>query len=477
MSQTTTGSPPTVDLFYLTFNAGKAFISSSVFAKHIYNAFKESARGADSLPELVAFSLQETSPLADAFRGPYFMNPYFSCYESALNLAAARYIADEEREHRPKDTPYTLVKTSNVSMTGIMLFARDPTALSNIKAAEVGFGAGDMANKGAVGLRLNFSKDSKVTELTFVSAHLAAMEWNLERRNKNWASLVSGLVFDNPRHIVDRDQANHGRNNEAQPLLFHPDTEKQLHDISIYKPGSHLFVAGDLNYRLSKTSPPSDAVFPAMDPDSVDYYPRFLSRDQLMAERRAGRTLHGLSEASIRFPPTYKLNISKTRGDGSTPTLARIAKAAEEDEEVEWTFATHRWPGWCDRVLYLDTPGWVDPHPDKQIKVMAYNCLPAVRTSDHRAVYLRAQVPVLSSQELTPPDNVQHLTPDGLVDPRIKLPVAIEPDAWEHREAVKKWEYIIGWSLAMAQSKQSIIIVTTVLLVGLSAWWFTPRSS
>lgn len=48
------GSPPVVDLFYLTFNAGKAFISSSAFANHIYNAFKESTNGDGHLPELVA---------------------------------------------------------------------------------------------------------------------------------------------------------------------------------------------------------------------------------------------------------------------------------------------------------------------------------------------------------------------------------------------------------------------------------------
>lgn len=45
---------PTVDVFYLTFNAGKDFISSRVFGKHIYNAFRESNVGTTFLPELVA---------------------------------------------------------------------------------------------------------------------------------------------------------------------------------------------------------------------------------------------------------------------------------------------------------------------------------------------------------------------------------------------------------------------------------------
>lgn len=384
---------------------------------------------------IVLSSLQEVAPLTDAFRGSYFLDPYLSCYESALNQAAARYIADEQREDRPVDPPYTLVKKCNVGMTGIMLFARDPNSLANVKAAEVGFGAGGQANKGAVGLRLTFRKDTEITELTFVSAHLAAMEWNLERRNKNWASVVSGLVFENPRKVVDKDVIRHEQEGESDPLLLHSNTERQLHDLSIYKPGSHLFVAGDLNYRLSKTSPPEDATFPSLDQDSEDHYPRFLQRDQLRTERLAGRTLHGLSEASVRFPPTYKLDIKdkKRRVDG-------------EDDDVEWTFATHRWPGWCDRVLYLEVPPWINQHNEKDIRVLAYDCFPAVRTSDHRAVYLRAHVPVLSPEELTPPEGTQQLTDGGVIDPRIKLPFAIEPEAWEHRLAVKKWESTIGWS-------------------------------
>ena len=75
-----------------------------------------------------------------------------------------------------------------------------PDQLHEVLAAEVGFGAGDMANKGAVGFRMKYhcqaeGEEPKTTELTFVSAHLAAMEWNLDRRNRNWESVASGLVF------------------------------------------------------------------------------------------------------------------------------------------------------------------------------------------------------------------------------------------------------------------------------------------
>ncbi|ORY67290.1 Endonuclease/exonuclease/phosphatase [Pseudomassariella vexata] len=480
--------PPMLDLFYLTFNAGKNLISVPVFANHLHNAFGQNAT---TLPELVLISLQEMAPLSSAFIGSYWLSPYFSRYESALNLAAAKFIAEEERQHRPKDKAYTLVKMCNVGMTGIMLFARDKNALHNIKSAEVGFGAGDMANKGAVGLRMDFEKDGKETELTFVSTHLAAMEWNLERRNRNWESIVSGLVFVDPKQIMQSETSQHAENRpeenrpedrpetDAQPLLagFHPSTEKALHDISIYKPGSHLFVAGDLNYRLSKTSPPIDATFPGVDPDNEDFYPRFLARDQLTAEKKAGRTLHGLTEAEIHFPPTYKY-IILPKGEPETE-LSRIAAEEGDGEEIKWKFASHRWPGWCDRVLYADVPQWVAG--DHAIIPTAYNCLPVVRSSDHRAVFLRALVPVLSPDELAPAQDVIETAlreaesgVDGrkAIDPRIKPPFVVSVDSWEHRAAVKKWERMVGWSMVISKSKQGIMVFVTVLLVGLGAWWY-----
>lgn len=444
----------TLDLFYLTFNAAKHHISVPAFANHLSRAFGQNDT---ALPELVVFSLQEMAPLPAAFIGSYLLRPFFNRYEAALNLAADKFVADEARAppSGDRDRPYTLVEARNVGMTGIMLFARDPAAISDMQTAEVGFGAGDMANKGAVGLRMCYKKAGEQTQLTFVSTHLAAMEWNLERRNRNWESIVSGLVFADPKKIVSADHQTRAAGaptdeDDAQPLLFHPDTERKLHDVSIYRPGSHLFVAGDLNYRLSKTAPPADAVFPVVNnAESEDYYTRFLTRDQLTSEKQAGRTLHGLSEAPIHFPPTYKY-VVLPKGDPETD-LARIGEEESESDDVKWKFASHRWPGWCDRVLWLDIPDWVMEQKGKGkdkgkaagMQVTAYDCLPVVRSSDHRAVFLRMKVPVLSPDVLKPPPEL--LEPPVLAtnsalaaDPRIKLPAAIDVDAWSHRESVKK---------------------------------------
>ena len=56
MTSATTSAmrPPTLDLFYLTFNAAKNLINVPVFAHHLYNAFGEDAT---TLPELVGLMM------------------------------------------------------------------------------------------------------------------------------------------------------------------------------------------------------------------------------------------------------------------------------------------------------------------------------------------------------------------------------------------------------------------------------------
>ncbi|KAI0169735.1 DNase I-like protein [Hypoxylon sp. FL1284] len=473
---------PTLDVFILTFNAAKHQINTPVFARHLYHAFGQNA---SRLPELVVVSLQEMAPMAQAFIGSYMLAPYFQRYESAVNLAAAKFVGEEGGQHGQK--VYTLLTTRNVGMTGIMLFARSPAAVRGLQAAEVGFGAGDMANKGAVGLRALYEKqgaDGRITastELTFVSAHLEAMEWNLNRRNKNWESIVSGLLFEDPKKFAERPSlhpTHYGSEEpgEDQSLLRRESTEQALHEISIYKPGAHLFVAGDLNYRLSKTSPTPSSVFPSLEPDSSNHYDNFLTRDQLTAEKEAGRTLHGLSEAPIKFPPTYKLSLTskaKLQAD-----LGRPWDEQNDVDEVGWTWARHRWPGWCDRILFLDMPWWVRANSSRAatMKTTAYDALPAVRSSDHRAVFLRLQVPIVDPDALGPtPAAREREQSANPVDPRIKLPFAVDFRSWEHRDMVKKWESTVGWSMLISQSKQGIVAFVTILLIGLGAWWYRSR--
>lgn len=448
-----------------------------------------------------------------SFIGGYFLNSYLARFEEAVNLAAVQFENgngprdqhdEQSQQHRlqsqqqqpppppptgtgPSKKPYTLVRARNVGYTAIVLLARDPSRLRDIQEAEVGFGAAEMGNKGAVGLRMLYEDGGKrdtdgdrarTTELTFVATHLAAMEWNLPRRNANWAAIMRSMTFENPEEVVERHRNNNPRaaatssesnnnnnnqddENEQSHLLLHDEhhslLRRRLHDISVFKPSSHLFVAGDLNYRISTTSPPPDAAFPSVDPDSDNYYPGFFRLDQLTREKDAGRTLHGLTEHEVRFPPTYKYDV--------------LPESEAEEAVVPWKFASHRYPSWTDRILYLDVPAWVDEGRSR-MSVRAYDALPVIRTSDHRPVFLRVDVPLVAPSDLAPPP--AYLESDGgttNLDPRVRLPVEIDPEAWERRAAARRKEVMAGWSMFLWSTRQGAWILATMVAVGVGAYW------
>lgn len=507
-------------------------------------------------------SLQEVAPLSYAFIGPYFLSPYYSRYEQALNLAAVKVLAGHESQHGESgDTgsaamhgpqPYTLVRTKNVGMTAIMLFARTPVSLLSIEEAECGFGAADMGNKGAVALRVAWSdgkpaidgqEQASSTELTFVATHLAAMEWGLKKRNSNWRSIVSGLTFENPKTAIpgvfpanatiasseegaavssaeaavsDGDSnPDDEEDSDTRPLLrrqsstrsepFHPEHpgltpehHATLQEVSVFKPTSHLFLFGDLNYRLSTTSPPVGAPFPSFDPESPHYWPTFLPRDQLTQEKDAGRTLTGLSEAEIKFGPSYKYDVLSSPEGADNEAAAR-----GEGGEVPWKWAPHRWPGWCDRILFLEVPTWArrrlrhrrqqvagvkgkEGHSEEEndgVVVKAYNTMPVVATSDHRPVFLRVQVPVLGAKEMAPPAPPAAEDDDGtdetggtlldedLPDPRVALPMPIDVHAWERRAAARRREIVVGLSMFLWSTREGALLIATALAVGIGGWW------
>ena len=487
-------------------------------------------------------SLQEVAPLAYSFIGPYFLNPYYARYAEALNLAAGQLLDEADSDNYAtgsavahQNEPYQLVRAKNVGMTAVLLFARDPSKITQIEEAECGFGAADMGNKGAVGLRVTWSdgkgnnihdEEAKTAELTFVATHLAAMEWNLKKRNANWRSIVSGLTFANPRDVLpegefpvedrsrgptpdrsgagdtapppttrgqdssstgdhdDTDLAYGDDESDAQPLLSSGNSKSNasaLQSISIFKPSTHLFLAGDLNYRINTTTPPPLATYPSFDPSSPNHFSQFLPRDQLTQERLAGRTMHGLSEAPITFGPTYKYDVHPLTGEAVNEEAVRQKRKINGVEEVPWRFASHRWPGWCDRVLYLDTPSWItSTKPERKVEVQSYDSLPVVETSDHRPVFFRAKVPVLGREEMEVPSAADQDLDLGMLeevqewrkDPRLKLPVPVDVHAWERRAAARRKEVVVGWTAFLWSTKEGALVLATLLVMGVGSWWF-----
>lgn len=407
-----------ISLYILTFNCGRTFVDVDALSSQLFNALEPT----NTLPDLLFISLQEIAPIHASFIGGSFLVPYFARVEDAVNKAVSAV---------PDSEPYNLISAKNVGMTALLAFSRDGSAVENVQTAGVGVGVMEMGNKGAVGLHLAY----KSVEFTFVAAHLAAHEGDVERRNQDWKNIVRGLVFDRTE-----GQLRVGRDEDEQPLL-----SSQVH--GLYKPTSHLFVAGDLNYRTSARSPTpqEQASFPQPKDDS-DRLSKLFESDQLNHEKKAGRTLHGLAEAKIEFPPTYKYTSKE-------PYLV-----ADKDLQ-RWNWATHRWPSWCDRILYLEMPSWMGGTTKGKIISQSYIALPLLPTSDHRPVASLFEVPQIP---LSDPDQLDS------VDPRISPPVQLDRNWKLRREKARQLELVVGFAAYFTTTLEggSVALSTIMGIVG-----------
>jgi len=421
-----------VGAYIVTFNCGREFIDVDAFASQLFDGLSHPI-----LPDLVVLALQEIAPIGHSLIGGSFLIPYFTRFHTAVQKAARKVISDDG------SIPlYTAIAAKNAGMTGIMVFAKDPEMIHDLETGGVGFGVSEMGDKGAVGTRFTYGTDHASTGLTFVAAHLAAGEGALERRNKDWRSLVRGLVFSSAAHRGNA--ASLSSPTEEDPLL-----SIQRDDGSIYKPTYHLFVAGDLNYRTSTMSPaPNDhsELFPQPHHgvSSPQHYKHLFENDQLNQERSAGRTLHGLIEAPITFPPTYKY---ETVEPFLTP----------DDEISKWQWASHRWPSWCDRILYLDLPDWMKrQYPKAQITTKKYTALPLQPTTDHRAVTLEVKVPLIPIPQ---PDEEE----DDSRDVRLEPPYHTDINWKTRRDRARRLEIISGFVTYTTTTVEGVAILLALI--------------
>lgn len=415
-------------LYILTFNCARNPIDVDLFASHFFDALPHTVTSA---PHLIALSLQELAPIAYAFLGGAYLTPYFTSFRQAVDRAAAR---------RWEDAQYVNVVEEHVGMTGLLVFARSDVAgrIASVRTAGVGLGLQQMGNKGAVGARLGWLLDSgeetQTVPLTFVGAHLAPAEDAFERRNEDWRGIVERLVFEGP-------SSNH-EESERAGLLSSTTTEGEGEGEEGVFTAGYLFLAGDLNYRTANTLPqPADfARFPALDADASSplHYSRLLRDDQLTREREKARCFHGLSEAPISFPPTYKYKLG-----------ARDPR--------EWKFVRTRWPSWCDRILYSSPPGG---QATATVTLYRYDALPLFPTSDHRAVALAAAVAATDVQQ-------QQQQPAA--------PFPIDQDWKRKRDEARRKEVVVGGLAYLGLTWEGRRILVGMVIGGLGAW-FVLRS-
>ncbi|RDW62202.1 hypothetical protein BP6252_11635 [Coleophoma cylindrospora] len=425
-----------LSVYIFTFNCGLLAIDSDAVASQLFNALTT-----PQLPDLLVLSLQEIAPLPHALVGGSFLVPYFAKFHDAVEKASKKLGGE-----------YTAVMARNVGMTALVVFAKDPAAVRDLETAGVGVGLWDMGNKGAVGVRFTYHRSDGETELTFVAAHLAAMEDEVERRNQDWKSIVRGLVFSSVSKS-NGQATSLSVSSEDRPLL-----SISPRDASIYKPTSHLFVAGDLNYRTSSIKPsPTDYVdtFPQPHYDTThnNHFSNLFEHDQLTQELEAGRTLHGLVEERITFPPTYKYNSKE-------PFLT------PDEDLIQWHWAKHRWPSWCDRILYLPLPSWLSK-PGAKIVAHKYTSVPLFPTSDHRAVALSLSLPLIP---IPPPQEEEESD-----DPRVKPPFNVSPDWKQSRQRARILELFVGFTLYFTTTWEGAAVLVAGV-AGIVGGYFVLRA-
>ncbi|KAF2492759.1 DNase I-like protein [Lophium mytilinum] len=413
---------PSLEAYLVTFNCARELVNPDTLAPHLFDALPPGA----VLPDVVAIALQEVAPIAYSFLGGSYLKPYFNQVAATVQLAAKLHGDDAQ--------PYDHFTTRSLGMTALMLFWKPAVAskIQWVQSAGAGVGLWDMGNKGAVGVRVGLALDSsdQTFDITFVSGHLAPMEGEVPRRNQDWENIVRNLVF-----INDETPKSSG---EEQPLLSSPSALPR-DNTGLYHPGNHIFVAGDLNYRTHDTPPePSSHIdYPQPTPssNSPTHFSHFLKTDQLARELDANRTLHGFSEAPITFPPTYKHSHKPS---------------SSSDADEQWQWAKHRYPSWCDRILFLPP---LQPH--------IYTSLALQKTSDHQPVALSVSI------SLDPLDRVHDAEP----------PFPLNKDWRARADAARRKEIAVGAMsyLALTRSGNAVLVgVVAVVVAGVvMATWMS----
>lgn len=442
----------TLSTYVVTFNCGREEVHPETFAAHMFDALPKPR----TAPDILVLSLQEVAPIAYSFLGGSYLSSYLSRFRHSVDFAGHHLGAK-----------YVNIITRNVGMTAIMVFVlQDQTAqVHRIESAGVGVGLHEMGNKGAVAVKLGYSIGESTLEVAFISAHLAPMEDGLDRRNEDWKNIVRGLIFTSisPTSLSKgTTQRMPGDSDDATaPLLSSkPDHDSIPPMTGIYTPTSHLFLAGDLNYRTSLASPMPDEYRsfpqPAEDDSFPSHYDHLFQSDQLTQERRAHRTCHGLTEAPVEFPPTYKYS-DRARRDA-------VHDRGDMDAEGKWwDWARHRWPSWCDRVLYLEMPPWMyAANPGVKMEVQGYRALPLMASSDHRPVACAFSIPA---------EAIPEPGPDAVVEGvRMKPPFGIDVRWKERRAVARRKEVLVGLSayLALTWEGRGILLA---LICGAAGGW------
>lgn len=234
-----------MDVLLLTFNCGKAVLSSPEF-EQVISRVLDSCNGR---PNLLVFGFQEICPILNGCfqQVDEYFDPILNGISKAVNGR------------------YSEVKHGTFGAVGLVVYASNELVVDQCSPiATYGCGYLNSSLKGAIGIRVKVES----SEFTFVVAHLTANEGYIDCRNKDFNSIVKRMDFGD--------------------------------EFGVYKPNNHVFFMGDLNYRAKM-----DISIDADDRLLNDYS----SVDELSLEMDRDSVFYGFVEAPIKFKPTYKFKV------------------------------------------------------------------------------------------------------------------------------------------------------------------------
>lgn len=243
----------------------------------------------------------------------------------AVSSENAKVWAEELQKVLSRDRSYVLV--TYIQLVGVCLFVFVRQDLSPflrdvaIDSVKTGFG-GATGNKGGVAIRCTLYN----TSLTFICAHFAAGQSQINERNSDYNEISRKITFPLGSNLKSQD---------------------------------YIIWCGDFNYRVDMDKEELKELLKENKLDAVLQY------DQLRVQKDAGNIFHNYQEGEITFQPTYKYDLFSDDYDTSEKCRA---------------------PAWTDRVLFKRRCHLDDIPEDWSYGNIIYYGRTELKQSDHRPV-------------------------------------------------------------------------------------------
>ncbi|XP_014252090.1 synaptojanin-1 [Cimex lectularius] len=256
----------------------------------------------------------------------------------AVSSENAKSWAEELQKILSRDRPYILV--TYIQLVGVCLYLFIQPYLAKylkdvaVDSVKTGFG-GATGNKGGVAIRCTVYN----TSITFVCAHFAAGQSQVNERNSDYNEITRKITFPLGSNLKSQD---------------------------------YVIWCGDFNYRVD------------MDKDELKEHlkegnlSQVLQHDQLRVQKEAGNVFRNYSEGEITFHPTYKYDLFSNDYDTSEKCRA---------------------PAWTDRVLWKRRFFGEEKPDDWNPGVNVYYGRAELKQSDHRPVIAVLDIEIFDVEE------------------------------------------------------------------------------